>query len=669
MTQRTDARGVITTFSYDTALNRPTQVSYNVGSTGVPSTPTVTYTYGTNSSSHNNGRIITMGDGLGSEAYTYDQLGRGTQTQKTVNNVTYTTGYSYNLANQVSTTSYPSGRVVKNNFDAIGRQSSIQNNSTGANYASSISYDTAQHVTGFTYGNGVTASYGFSAQRLQLSSLSYSVGSTNLMSLSYSHTQGSGNNGQVASISDNVDSGRTASYTYDSLRRLTAASTTGSTNYPAWGLSFTYDRYGNRTAQTVTAGSAPSLSPIISTSTNRITSIGGVNFTYDANGNITKDDIYQYVYDAENRLVTLKTLSGSTIATYAYDGHSMRIVKVWGASRTTTIYSGSQVISEFDDAASNTYSTGTTPAQAIADSAALLLFYHPDHLTTRLTTDIHGNVASTEGHYPFGENWYIGATADPSVERRFTSYLRDEEAVNAQLHYAQAREHSVRLARFQSADPVRGTVTKPQRLNRYSYVMGDPINRIDTNGRDTRSEPIDPNNPDGPIDCWIWDFTCDEGGGGDSGGGFDWSILFASRAVLYWRPAQFTLGHKNHSFWYVQDAFSPWVLDAGPEVDDPQAFGMLQFWATWGSKGHFDLDNINSATPSFDTGFSPDNFLPVNLMLGFTEFVGGQLDIPYTVIITNSNTGAHLIGLAGGFDPARPPKCIGWYPGIDWWWW
>lgn len=33
-TQRTDARGVITTYTYDT-LNRPYQIIYNVGTTGL----------------------------------------------------------------------------------------------------------------------------------------------------------------------------------------------------------------------------------------------------------------------------------------------------------------------------------------------------------------------------------------------------------------------------------------------------------------------------------------------------------------------------------------------------------------------------------------------------------------------------------------------------------
>ena len=93
--------------------------------------------------------------------------------QKTVYNVRYTTSYAYNLAGEVTTMTYPSGRAVKQNYDAIGRLQSVQNNATQANYVSGIAYNAANQVTGFSYGNAVSASHGYSAQRLQLTSLVY----------------------------------------------------------------------------------------------------------------------------------------------------------------------------------------------------------------------------------------------------------------------------------------------------------------------------------------------------------------------------------------------------------------------------------------------------------------------------------------------------------------
>src|SRR5207245_11753943 len=58
-----------------------------------------------------------------------------------------------------------------------------------------------------------------------------------------------GNNGQIQCIQDTTgtqEAGRSVSYTYDALYRLKTAQTNGSAGFPQWGLSWTYDRYGDR---------------------------------------------------------------------------------------------------------------------------------------------------------------------------------------------------------------------------------------------------------------------------------------------------------------------------------------------------------------------------------------------------------------------------------------
>jgi RHS repeat-associated protein len=400
------------------------------------------------------------------------------------------------------------------------------------------------------------------------------------------------------------------------------------------------------------------------------------------------------------------------IATYAYDGHSMRVVKVWGGGRTFDLYDGSQLTSEFEDAASNTYSSGTTPGAAVADSSAIVLYQHADQLTTRVTTDNTGTVASVEGHYPFGDGWYVGGTADPSVERKFTSYLKDDEASNAELHYAQAREDSVRFARFQTTDPVLSHVKNPQRLNRYSYVGGDPINHRDASGRDFGNyyEIMDGGSSPG-VDgggwscdgfvgesgcgglggCGGWDALgledCGPGdGGGGGGGGGDPcgggtqfttgdpgeqpgcqppppppppAPVIEGFAQLKYRPITWLEKlhdlAPNHAFWYV-DAFGgdPFILDAGPSTK----WVTLVFWATPGLFGHYREDNVG-ATTWFATPVSRSNSGPVFAMISFTKLTGNT-HLPYDVFIWDSNTAAHLIGLAGGFNPSRPPGALGW---------
>jgi hypothetical protein len=65
----------------------------------------------------------------------------------------------------------------------------------------------------------------------------------------------SANNGRITQMK-NWKSGEEVSYQYDELQRLISAVTTG----PEWGLSFSYDGFGNRLNQSVTKGSAPTVS-------------------------------------------------------------------------------------------------------------------------------------------------------------------------------------------------------------------------------------------------------------------------------------------------------------------------------------------------------------------------------------------------------------------------
>lgn len=515
VTQRTDARGVITTYGYDT-FNRLPSISYNVGSTGVPATPSVSFTYGTSSSQNNNGRLMTMTDGLGSENYSFDILGNMIQVQKVISGTTYTTGYQYNLAGELTQITYPSGRVVVQNYDSIGRLCAVGASgstcSSGTTYASGFSYNPSFQVTGFNYGNGVTAGFGYTPDRLLLQSLAYTKGSSTLFSADYWYKTDStncpsgtaGNNGQIQCITDNVDSGRTVSYSYDALYRLTSALTNGSANYPQWGLSWSYDRYGNRTAQTVTAGSAYSNSVTVNTSTNQIV---GPPYAYDANGNMSNDGSNTIVYDAENRL--LSATNGSSSGSYSYDGKNLRAKKVSGSTTTVYVFSGSKVIAEYDNGAavgspSREYIYSGSHLLAKIDSSGTT-YYHQDHLSNRLVTDSSGNTLAQLGTYPYGDNWY-NATNDKLF---FTNYERDLESGN---DYAMMRYGVNRLGRFSSPDPLAGSRGNPQSLNHYPYVHNDPINSVDPTGlRDHPMYVCETSDP--------FNMGCPASGFGGGGGG------------------------------------------------------------------------------------------------------------------------------------------------------
>jgi RHS repeat-associated protein len=123
---------------------------------------------------------------------------------------------------------------------------------------------------------------------------------------------------------------------------------------------------------------------------------------------------------------------------------------------------------------------GSAPAVARFDEGFLsagIRYFHNGHLSLRVTADSNGTKVGEQGHFPFGEDWYLsGAVA----KYRFTGYERDSESGN---DYALARYHINRLGRFSSPDRIAGSIGDPQTLNRYAYVRNDPVNLTDPSGQ------------------------------------------------------------------------------------------------------------------------------------------------------------------------------------------
>ncbi len=106
-TQATDAGGVVTNFTYD-ALNRLATKTFPADAT-----ENETYTYDT-ATGHGFavGRLASVSDAAGTTNLSYDERGNVIQDQRSVNGKTYTTAYTYSLADRVTQITYPSGRTV-----------------------------------------------------------------------------------------------------------------------------------------------------------------------------------------------------------------------------------------------------------------------------------------------------------------------------------------------------------------------------------------------------------------------------------------------------------------------------------------------------------------------------------------------------------------------------
>lgn len=481
---------------YD-SLNRPQTITYSDG------TPTVTYIYNPAGSANNTGgRLASVGNGVASETYQYDIMGRIAQCQKTIAGQTYTTKYAYNPDGSPSSISYPSGRTVNFGEDGIGRLTQIGTN--GSSLLSINSYSAAGAVLSETYGNGISGTYAFNNQ-LQLATIQYG-GSSALLNLAYNYG-GASDNGQIQGITDYLLASRSASYTYDELGRLKVAQTNDVKSAETWAFKYYYDRFGNRLGEIPFAGTA-SMSPsevVVDPTTNHITTNG---VAYDAAGNMSSDGLYNYNYNILNQMTSVAPAgNGTPTATFNYDANGLRVIK----NSTVYVYSGSKVIAEYASGAA-----ASAPSIEYVYRGGLRLatitngtttYQYADHLSVRAETDASGNIVRTYGHFPFGGTWYETGTPD---KWKFTTYEND---IESGLNYASARFQSPRIGRFTSLDPLSGSILYPQSLNRFAYVLNDPINATDPTGADCQGSS------DGCVPGGGPNYTCLLDANGDCGGG------------------------------------------------------------------------------------------------------------------------------------------------------
>jgi hypothetical protein len=183
---------------------------------------------------------------------------------------------------------------------------------TGTTLASSISFNAAGEITSRTLGNGVIESFGFN-NRLQETSITATLTGTTLMNFTYNYGTSTTNTGRVLSRTDSIQPEHSANYTYDSLYRLSQAVASDS----SWGISWTFDAFGNRLTQMPTADATSRVgTQTFGYSNNRNTS-----FSYDAVGTSrTLGNGVIEMFAFNNRLQETSitaTLSGTALMDFA----------------------------------------------------------------------------------------------------------------------------------------------------------------------------------------------------------------------------------------------------------------------------------------------------------------------------------------------------------------
>jgi len=437
-----------------------------------------------------------------------------------------TSGYSKgSLTGSAVTVSGSSTKIYKGYYyDVKGRVTKVvQNNLLGG-------YDVTNTVYTFT-GQPATVTHSHTASgkstRTEVYTYSYSwltgITSTRFTQNLYYNT-GVGTaryNGSISSMtwkSGNESTVRGYKFTYDGLDRMlnaTYGETAGiSTNANRFSENVTgYDKNGNikglqRYGQLSSAAYGMIDNLTLTLNGNQLNRVddavtasaynGGFEFknganaadeySYDANGNLTKDlnkGISGITYNFLNLPNVVTFSDGSTITyTYGADGTKLRTVHKIGSTTTTTDYCGNVV-----------YENGVqklllTEEGYVTLSDSKYHYYLKDHQgNNRVVISQSGTVEETNHYYPFG-----GAFASTSNVQPYKYNGKELDSKKGLNWYDYgARHYDAALGRFTTNDRF---AEKYYSMSPYQYGANNPVNNIDVNGDTIVVNP----NPNGLID-------------------------------------------------------------------------------------------------------------------------------------------------------------------------
>ena len=197
-------------------------------------------------------------------------------------------------------------------------------------------------------------------------------------------------------------------------------------------------------------------------------------YTYDSNGNLTKDlnkGISNISYNCLNLPSAVTFSDGSTIVyTYAGDGAKLKTVHKIGGTTTTTDYCGNVI-----------YENGVqklllTEEGYVTLSDGKYHYYLKDHQgNNRVVINQSGTVEEANHYYPFGGVFASSGNVQPY---KYNGKEYDGKKGLNWYDYG-ARHYDAALGRFTTNDRFS---EKYHSLSPYQYGANNPVNTIDING-------------------------------------------------------------------------------------------------------------------------------------------------------------------------------------------
>jgi len=399
------------------------------------------------------------------------------------------TGAPYN---HTSTVFWPSGALshltgpglptLTYSPDGEGRSSTVSDGSGHGPVTSTVYnlYTTPPQLK-VTLGSGDSDVFSFDANTFRLNKYQFNVGSQSVVG-----TLGWNANWSLGSlgITDPFTPANTqnCSYTADDVARISQVSCG-----TVWGQNFAYDPFGNIQKKAIPGDGGTSFAPCYQSSpsiTNRISLVGGTGSTctggtaptYDANGNSLNDTFHAFTWDAENRPVTIGSV------TLTYDALGRMVEQSVSSTNSEVVYSplGAKLALMNGSTLTKAFAPLPGGATAVYTSSGQASYYrHTDHLgSSRFASTSSQTLYSDTAYSPFGETY----ASSGSIDASFTGQNQDTTAGLYDFPY---REYDPNQSRWTSPDPAGPAAvdpTNPQSWSRYSYVLNNPLAFVDLTG-------------------------------------------------------------------------------------------------------------------------------------------------------------------------------------------
>jgi RHS repeat-associated protein len=479
MTSKTDALGVITNQAFD-KLDRVTYTTY-------PANPTMTSYYHYDETgtgfSFGIGRLTSVVDSVGTLTRKFDERGNLLSEKRVNGPNTYTTSYGYDSESKIISMTYPNGTVVNYSYDYPGtvyQVSATPAGGTATTIATNVNHLPFGPLNHLSYGNGIWEHW---YKDLDYRTTSVNARASNgtgatVTRLDYSYD--AANN--VKTITDYINAANSQTLTYDVLNRIkTAVSGTGGYgNY-----TYTFDPVGNLTSLLI---GSTNTNYTYASGTNRLSAVGAISVSTDADGNITGAPIVggtsaaTFTYTVgQNRL---NTASGGgislPISSLWYDGFGKRFVK-WTTSGPTQYFydQAGNVIEEQTGGQkwNYVYVDGVLIAvinPTASPSANQINYITHDRLgTPQMAFNTSATQVWSNTYKPFGE----GGIPISSIvnDLRLPGQLYDRETG---FHYNMFRDYMPNIGRYLEADPI-GLLGG---VSPYLYAKANPMTFVDKSG-------------------------------------------------------------------------------------------------------------------------------------------------------------------------------------------